>query len=378
MTVTVGVLALQGAFREHASHINRLASSSSSSSTAAPLDVHAILVRTPTELATCDALIIPGGESTAIALSAQRGGLMEPLRAWVAAGRPTWGTCAGMIMLSNQAIGAKRGGQSLIGGVDIRVGRNGFGSQVDSFEAHLDVPALGPEPFPGVFIRAPVIDSLLLLPNDAGSSSSKHPRSPSSELPGINGAAVPVPASLSDVPPQPLGSSALLASAAAASTLTPSSSANGRRPGAEVVPLIVYAEPPSTPIFEASQAHAELRAGTSAGDSAGAVTLTTRPPLEIIATIPFSPTMPPKENVEIPQSSASPLASDLVKGPLLDAAAAAPYSSAAQLRNPEKRPESDSQIVALRQGRILVTSFHPELTVDSRFHEYFVRHVVLQ
>ncbi|KAL9935776.1 hypothetical protein V8E36_005353 [Tilletia maclaganii] len=364
MTVTVGVLALQGAFREHASHIGLLASSasaysipsgsdttSSTSHTAAaaagPLDVQSILVRTPAELAQCDALIIPGGESTAIALGAQRSGLMEPLRSWVAAGKPTWGTCAGMIMLSNQAIGAKRGGQSLIGGVDIRVGRNGFGSQVDSFEAGLEVPALGPEPFPGVFIRAPVIDALLLLPTgepETGSSST------APAVPGINGAAVPVPRSVSDLPPQPVEASEL------ATAVT-----NGHKPS-EVAPVVVYAEPPSTPIFELTQ---------------GQAALTQRPALEIIATIPFSPVAPPKDHVQLPHSSASAASADNVKTLSVEANKV-PYQSAAALLNPENRPERDSQIVALRQGNIMVTSFHPELTVDSRFHEYFVRSIVLQ
>ncbi|CAD6924524.1 unnamed protein product [Tilletia controversa] len=308
MAVTVGVLALQGAFHEHAAHINSLAPA---------IDVSAALVRTPTDLARCQALIIPGGESTAIALGAQRAGLIDPLRHWVAAGRPTWGTCAGMILLSNQAIGAKKGGQSLIGGVDIRVGRNGFGSQVDSFEAGLVVPALGEEPFPGVFIRAPVIDALLLLSDKAAAAA----------LPGLNGAAVPIPASLSaDLPAIP-------------ASHIPSALANGHAARANAPPpTIVCAEPP--------------------------------PP----SPIPFSPTLPPKEHVLIPTSSASVLASESGSPQPPPKALA---TMATTLLNPEERPALDSQIVALRQGNILVSSFHPELTVDSRFHEYFVRSFVL-
>lgn len=124
--VTIGVLALQGAFHEHITHLNRCLSSS-------PQDVtiSAIAVRTPQQLSTCHALIIPGGESTAIALGAARGGLLEPLRAWVAGGKPVWGTCAGMIMLAREATGGKKM-QELIGGWDGRVSRNGWGSQVST------------------------------------------------------------------------------------------------------------------------------------------------------------------------------------------------------------------------------------------------------
>ena len=121
--LTVGVLALQGAFHEHANHINRLRETSD-------LNVRAVLVREPLHLEACQALIIPGGESTAIVLGAHRAGLLEPLRLWVRQGKPTWGTCAGMILLAREATGGKKGGQELIGGIDIRVGRNGFGSQV--------------------------------------------------------------------------------------------------------------------------------------------------------------------------------------------------------------------------------------------------------
>ncbi|KAE8212172.1 hypothetical protein CF327_g4145 [Tilletia walkeri] len=339
MPLTIGILALQGAFHEHAAHITSLASPT--------LDIAPALVRTPTDLAACNALIIPGGESTAIALGAQRAGLMDPLRQWVAQGHPTWGTCAGMIMLSNQAIGAKRGGQSLIGGVDIRVGRNGYGSQVDSFEVGLEVPALGEAPFPGVFIRAPVIDSLLLLPDPSQSASSSATGTATGSnagLPGVNGAAVPIPPSLSGdlaaIPPPPTTSSLTNGHASSHRTSTDQ-------------PAIVCAEPPS--------------ALSTSDDSS----ITQRPPIEIIATIPFSPTLPPKETVLLPNSSASPAAVE--KGPTT----APLLGTGTTLLNPELRPELDSQIVALRQGNVLVSSFHPELTVDSRFHEYFVRSIVL-
>ena len=145
--VRLGVLALQGAFREHIAMLNRL-------------DVEAAEVRLAAQLDDLDGLIIPGGESTSMGLVAERWGLVEPLRQWVHGGRPTWGTCAGMILLAERATGQKLGGQALIGGLDVTVNRNYFGRQVDSFEAELEVPALGEVPFHAVFIRAPAITAV--------------------------------------------------------------------------------------------------------------------------------------------------------------------------------------------------------------------------
>ncbi len=132
--IVVGVLALQGAFREHVQLLNKAAQRLS-----LDVDGHAhahgfsaILVRSAAELAMCHGLVIPGGESTAIAMGAKRAGILDDLRRWVANDRPTWGTCAGMILLAREASGGKRGGQELIGGMDVRVGRNGFGSQVSA------------------------------------------------------------------------------------------------------------------------------------------------------------------------------------------------------------------------------------------------------
>ena len=142
--VRLGVLALQGAFREHIAMLKRL-------------NVEAEEVRLARELDDLDGLIIPGGESTSMGLVAERWGLVEPLRQWVHGGRPTWGTCAGMILLAEHATGQKLGGQALIGGLDVTVNRNYFGRQVDSFEADIDVPVLGDTPFHAVFIRAPAI-----------------------------------------------------------------------------------------------------------------------------------------------------------------------------------------------------------------------------
>ncbi|KAI7885823.1 SNO glutamine amidotransferase [Lichtheimia hyalospora FSU 10163] len=149
-SLKVGVLALQGAFIEHIHMLNNLAEVS-----------EAIPVRTIEQLNSVDALIIPGGESTAMALIAERCQLLEPLRAFVKE-KPTWGTCAGMIMLANEASSAKKGGQQLIGGMGIRVNRNQFGTQKDSFGVGLHMPDIvGEEPFHAVFIRAPVITDIL-------------------------------------------------------------------------------------------------------------------------------------------------------------------------------------------------------------------------
>ena len=134
--VNVGVLALQGAFLEHAAMLRGLGA-----------DV--IEVRKPQQLAEVDGLVMPGGESTTMGLVAERWGLVEPLRTWVRAGKPVWGTCAGMILLADHAVGQKQGGQPLIGGLDVTVNRNYFGRQNQSFEVLLDAPVLGDEPFRG-------------------------------------------------------------------------------------------------------------------------------------------------------------------------------------------------------------------------------------
>jgi len=144
--MTVGVLALQGDFREHATVLRSLGS-----------DV--VLVRRPEELAGVNGLVIPGGESSVMDKLSRMFGLADPLRAAVAAGLPVYGTCAGLIMLADTVLDAIRGQQS-IGGLDISVRRNAFGSQTASFETDLDVPALGAPPVHAVFIRAPVVESV--------------------------------------------------------------------------------------------------------------------------------------------------------------------------------------------------------------------------
>ncbi|KAL1799203.1 hypothetical protein ACET3X_003240 [Alternaria dauci] len=159
--ITVGVLALQGAFSEHIQLLRAASSKIPSSPT-----FHFIEVRTPAQLAQCDGLIIPGGESTTMSLVAARSALLEPLRDFVKVQRkPTWGTCAGLILLAESANRTKKGGQDLIGGLDVRVNRNHFGRQQESFQANLQLPFLETsknDPYRCVFIRAPVVEKILL------------------------------------------------------------------------------------------------------------------------------------------------------------------------------------------------------------------------
>ena len=140
----IGVLALQGDVREHE---NALAS----------CGVATRRIRLPADLDGIDALVVPGGESTTMSNLALRWGLMEPLRARVGEGMPAYGSCAGMIMLADRLEGG-RPDQQTIGGLDVTVRRNAFGRQVDSFEADVQILALGPTPIHAVFIRAPWVE----------------------------------------------------------------------------------------------------------------------------------------------------------------------------------------------------------------------------
>ncbi|KAG1741369.1 class I glutamine amidotransferase-like protein [Suillus lakei] len=225
--VTIGILALQGAFAEHQAALQKLSCQKK---------IAVILVRTAGDLSACDALIIPGGESTTIALLAKLAGLLEPLRTF-SQKKPVWGTCAGAILLAQAVENTKKGGQELFGGISATIARNGWGSQIESFEAPLSIDRLRDPttPFIGVFIRAPVVLAL-------------HPS-------------------------------------------------------------------------------------------------TENPPIEVIARLP----------------------TDLV-----------PKSQKLMIHDEGDFDPHDAQcIVALRQGRHMLTTFHPELTKDSRFHEYFVQTCVL-
>ena len=138
----IGVLASQGAFAEHISILHRL-------------DVEAVPVRLPRKLAGLDGLIIPGGESTSIGRLMLDYNLVNEIRDLARNGFPIFGTCAGMILMAKKASDSYLESLKVM---DITVVRNAFGRQRDSFETELLIPALGEEPFPGVFIRAPVIE----------------------------------------------------------------------------------------------------------------------------------------------------------------------------------------------------------------------------
>lgn len=143
--MTVGVLALQGAFIEHEQMLRRLGQ-------------QVVQVRLPQHLEQIDRLIIPGGESTTIGKLLVAYNLLEPIRARAAAGMPLWGTCAGMILLAREIVEGRPEGQPALGLMDITVRRNAFGRQLDSFETDLQVQGLDGPPVRAVFIRAPVIE----------------------------------------------------------------------------------------------------------------------------------------------------------------------------------------------------------------------------
>jgi len=140
----IGVLASQGAFREHIEKLRQLG-------------VEATPVRMPEELKGLDGLIIPGGESTSIGRLMRDYKLTQAIRNMVKKGMPVFGTCAGMILLAKESTDASF---ESLGLMDITVRRNAFGRQRESFETELNVPVLGKKPFPGVFIRAPLIEQV--------------------------------------------------------------------------------------------------------------------------------------------------------------------------------------------------------------------------
>jgi 5'-phosphate synthase pdxT subunit len=140
----IGVLAVQGAVSEHEAALE-------------DVGARTRRVRAPGDLDGLDGLVIPGGESTTLGLVAGESGLLPAVRARIDAGMPALGTCAGMIMLADGIAGG--GPQPLVGGMDIVVRRNAFGRQVHSFEADLEVLALGAPSMRGIFIRAPWIEA---------------------------------------------------------------------------------------------------------------------------------------------------------------------------------------------------------------------------
>ncbi len=140
----VGIVALQGAVGLHAEALRALG--------AAPVEV-----RTPSDLAGIEGLVLPGGESTTLSKLLESSGLFEPIAELLADGLPAFGTCAGMILLAGEVLDG-RPDQRSFGAIDVSVRRNAFGRQVDSFETRLAVDGLPGGAFPAVFIRAPVVE----------------------------------------------------------------------------------------------------------------------------------------------------------------------------------------------------------------------------
>lgn len=236
-----------------------------------------------------------------MALVARQSSLLDPLRAFVAEKKPVWGTCAGMILLAAEANRTKRGGQELIGGLDIRIVRNQYGRQIESFQEELDVTVFqrgGEEeekrPFPGVFIRAPIVHSLLRDLKDALLRDSKDEK----EL-GL----------LQTAPVQVKGESGEVHIV----------DANG--PGDD-----------QDAIYRAVESGRQEKESSQGATEAAVNVNEMRPPLQVLARLPKA------------------------------------------LLHAEEAPDSD--VVALRQGNVMATSFHPELTTDSRFHHYFIDTIV--
>lgn len=142
----IGVLALQGAFREHINALKKCG-------------VHGVEIRNRYDLTPeIDGVIIPGGESTTIGQLMIKYQLAEPLREMGSQGKPIWGTCAGLVLLAANISGREE--QFRLGLIDVEVTRNAFGRQKESFEAALEIPVIGVAQFPAVFIRAPIITAV--------------------------------------------------------------------------------------------------------------------------------------------------------------------------------------------------------------------------
>jgi len=142
----VGVLALQGDVREHAQALERCGA-------------RTVAVRSPADLRGLAGIVLPGGESTTVSMLLVREGLAQPLAGELRAGLPALATCAGLIVLARQVLDG-RPDQHVCGVLDVVVRRNAFGRQVASFERPVDIAVLGPVAFPGVFIRAPWLESV--------------------------------------------------------------------------------------------------------------------------------------------------------------------------------------------------------------------------
>ena len=143
----IGVLGLQGDVSEHVEKFKALG-------------VESVWVRTPSQLSECNALVIPGGESTTIGDLMRKAGLFGEIRRRALKGMPLWGTCAGAIIMAKKGDSqVKKTGQKLLGLMDMRVNRNAFGRQRESFEVDVEFADFK-GPFPAVFIRAPAIEEV--------------------------------------------------------------------------------------------------------------------------------------------------------------------------------------------------------------------------
>ncbi|MEM0083602.1 MAG: pyridoxal 5'-phosphate synthase glutaminase subunit PdxT, partial [Candidatus Nezhaarchaeales archaeon] len=151
----LGVLAIQGAISEHVEALKLALSKLGLSGSIE-------LVKRPSDVGKVQGIVIPGGESTVIGRVAEKIGLLKVLRNEIESGLPAFGTCAGAILLAKEVYDAKTGkvDQPLIGTMDIKIVRNYYGRQKESFEVDLSIPVIGDKPFRGVFIRAPAIESV--------------------------------------------------------------------------------------------------------------------------------------------------------------------------------------------------------------------------
>src|SRR5947207_9520509 len=148
----IGVLALQGDFEAHLKALQKAAA-------ALGVEIEAKTIKLPAQIDGLDGIIIPGGESTTIGKLMVLYGLQEPLQQKIREGFPIWGTCAGLILLARETDNA-HAGQPLLASMDIRVRRNAFGSQRESFETDLAVPVLGEAPLHAFFIRGPAVEEV--------------------------------------------------------------------------------------------------------------------------------------------------------------------------------------------------------------------------
>ncbi|RLI02357.1 pyridoxal 5'-phosphate synthase glutaminase subunit PdxT [Candidatus Bathyarchaeota archaeon] len=155
MTLKIGVLGVQGAVSEHVEALNDTLKMMN-------LEGSVVIVKNLSQLENVHGLVIPGGESTTIGRVAKEKGLMDKIIRKAEEGLPVLGTCAGLVLLAKEVYDAKIGvtKQPLLGLMNIKVIRNAFGRQRESFEVDLEIPVLGEKPFPAVFIRAPIVEKV--------------------------------------------------------------------------------------------------------------------------------------------------------------------------------------------------------------------------